>query len=228
MHVGPTRVRGDVVVAALLLTVLIGASGCAQEAPAIGEGAARLAVTGAPAGVQVASVIVTVTSGGGPDLAAFSEPLAGADGSWRAFLTGIPAGPARRFDVVAYDATGAPRYQGAASSDVTAGEVVDVAVMLTDVPSPYVNAAPVIDALWSSRTQVPPGGDVQLGVLAHDPDAGDAIVAGWASSCGTITQPTGATVTWIAPAGVGHCDVRVTVVDTQGASVSAFVTIDVS
>ncbi len=228
MHSRLARTRGGARAVALLLAALLAGAGCAGEAPAAGEGTARLAVSGAPAGVLVASVVVTVTGGGGPDFPAFAEALASADGSWGGYLTGIPAGPARRFEVVAYDAAGAPRYRGAASSDVAASEVVDVAVVLTDAPSPYVNAAPRIDALWTSQTQVTPGGDVQLGVLAHDPDAGDAISVGWTASCGTIAAPAAATVTWTAPAGVGPCDVIVTVTDTRGASVSAFVTIDVS
>ncbi len=229
MHGGSARVRGHALAAALLVAGMIGASGCGGGASAIGEGAARLAVTGAPAGVQVTSAVVTVTSGEGPDFPAFSEALVSADGSWAAYLTGIPAGPARRFDVVAYDAAGAPRYRGAASSDVAAGGVSDVAILLTDAPAaPFQNSAPVIDALWSSQTLVTPGGTVQLGVLAHDSDPGDGLVATWWATCGTLDVPSAMTVTWTAPATTGGCDVGVTVSDASAASVTAFVHLDVS
>lgn len=227
MHSRLARTRGGVRAVALLLAALLAGAGC--SAPAAGEGTARLAVSGAPAGVQVASVVVTVTGGGGPDFPAFAEALASVDGSWGGYLTGIPAGPARRFEVVAYDAAGAARYRGVASSDIEAGAVSDVTILLTDAPAPpFQNSAPVIDALWTSQTLVAPAGTVQLGVLAHDPDPGDSLAARWWATCGTLDVPSATTVTWTAPATTGGCDVGVTVSDATAASVTAFVHLDVS
>jgi hypothetical protein len=77
---------------ALAATVLA----CGPASPP-GEGAARLAVSAAPAGAEIASVTVTVAPGDGPDFAPFVEALSSTETGWEAFVTGIPAGPARRF-----------------------------------------------------------------------------------------------------------------------------------
>lgn len=220
---------GRVRAAALLVAAAVLGAGCAADVPAGGEGAVRLAVSGAAPGVDVAAVIVTVGKGAGPDFPPMVEALGGAGAGWSAFLTGIPAGPARLFDVVAYDASGAARYRGSSSSDVEPGQVAEVAVLLTDAPAaPFQNSAPVIDALWASQTVAAPYGGVQLGVLAHDSDPADVIAVRWWATCGTLDAAAAAAVTWTAPATPGGCDVGVTVSDTSAASVATFVHLDVS
>ena len=91
----------------VLLTILAaGAAGCgmgreAQE----GSGLARVALSAATLSPNVAEVIVTITPGDGPDFPPITAGLTKNADGWSAFITNIPAGPNRLFQVVANDAT---------------------------------------------------------------------------------------------------------------------------
>jgi hypothetical protein len=224
MRDAPRRWRTDgriVLAAAVLLAIAGGCDGGAAPP----TGAARLAIAGTPV-ADVTAVVVTIS---GPDFAPMAEPLAEADGGWSAFVTTIPCGPARRFDAVAYDASGTAVYRGSSASDVAAGAVVDVSILLEASPAgPFDNSAPVIDSFWASQILVPTSGAVQLGIDAHDPDPADVLSYRWDATCGSFDDALAPQVTWTAPAAAAACAVSVTVSDTNGASVTTSVVLDVS
>jgi hypothetical protein len=226
MDRGPKRTREDVIRAAALLLLAAVSASCGRPATPAAHGAARLAIAARAPDPGVTAAVVTI---GGPDFAPFVEPLSDVGTGWSALVTGIPAGPARSFDVVAYDAVGSPLYRGSATSDIAAGAVADVTIILEGAPAPtFGNAAPIIDSFWASQVTVAPGGTVQLGVTAHDPDPGDTITYRWVASCGVLDDALAPVVTWTAPDVVGSCDVSVTVSDASGGSVTTHVTVDAS
>lgn len=217
---GGARGRAAACVIALLAAACSGASD-----PEGGSGAMRLAATGA---TGVAKVVATIGSGDG----AYFPPITlslGEDGpGWTAFVPSVPAGPGRRFELVAYDALDTPLYAGSATSDVAPGAVIGVAVVLQAyaAPPPPLSSAPVITAITASPGLVAPGGDVQLAASAWDPDSGPVRLA-WTAACGAFSDASAATTTWTAPAVEGSCVIAVTASDDGGSSGTVYLRIDV-
>jgi hypothetical protein len=207
---------------------LAGGAGCSGS-DAQRQAAARVAVTTGALSASITQVTVTVSQGDGPAFTPIVAPLSQAGNDWSGFITGIPAGPGRQFDVVALDATGATVAKGTAKAEVRAGGTATVAIVLGQATTgnPYQNNAPVIDYISASETLVKPGASVRLGASAHDPDPTDKISYAWAATCGTIASPSAAAVDWVAPATPGRCQVSVSVTDNRGASVAAYLVIEV-
>ncbi len=184
------------------------------------SGAARLSVSRATLDLSVERVIVTISKGDGPEFPALVTPLTDAGGEFRGFLSDVPAGPGRQFDVVGYDASGAPIARGAGKGDILPGAVASVSVLVEPSSGaiPFTNALPVFDLLAASATEVPPGGAVTLQASARDPDLGGAVAYRWAATCGAFDDPRHPTVTWTAPASEGSCDLSLTVTDGSGGS----------
>jgi hypothetical protein len=204
-------------------------AGCAGNGSDQEGSAARVVVSGRGLSAPIAQVTVTVSQGDGAAFPSIVASLSQVGTDWSGFITGIPAGPGRQFDVVALDAAGATLAKGTAKAEVKAGGVAMVAIVLSQATTgnPYQNNAPVIDYVSASETLVKPGASVRLGASAHDPDPTDTVGYAWVATCGTIANPAAATVEWIAPAAPGSCQVSVSVTDNRGASVAAYLVIEV-
>jgi hypothetical protein len=178
---------------------------------------------------NVAEVDLTVSAGGGPFFEPFTMPLSQAQDSWTVFLTAIPPGPQRQFDVAAYDASHVLVQTGSGRVDVVAGETALVLLTLGSnvPPAPFQNQAPVIDFLTASSASAPPGASVRLGMSAHDPDPLDMVTESWAATCGTLSAAGGSVTTWTAPATYGRCQISATASDDRGATVTLYLAIDV-
>jgi len=203
--------------------------GCERHARE-GTGGARIAIASdALLPSTVAEVVVTVSPGAGPAFTPFSVTLSQTSGGWSGFITGIPAGPQRLFEVSANDASHAQLYAGSARADIVAGASAVVIINLgQSTPGNGVDdAAPVIDYVSASQSAVPPGGKVRLGISAHDPDPLDTVTLQWSASCGTFDATTASVVTWTAPGTAQRCQITATASDNRGASVSLYLTIDV-
>lgn len=206
-------------------------SGCAAVAVPAGEGVARVAVTLPEASAPgVGRVTVTISGGDGTAFPSISLDLSASGASWSGSITGVPAGPGRRFDAVALDADGRTLYSGSARSDIVAGASALVSAWLgAPPPSPYGNSVPVIDFLAVSAVTVTPAGTAWVWASAHDPDAGDVVSYLWTSTCGAFDAPSSAQALWTAPAASGaSCDVAVLVTDGKGGSIAATVTVAVA
>jgi hypothetical protein len=195
-------------------TALVGAAvlaaGCGPGArPALGSASVALS---SPS--SLSRVALTIGPGGGSAFAPISVELSDEGARWAAFVTGVPSGPARQFDVVAYDPAGSAAFRGSVASDVPAdpGGVVIQIVLQPDAAAAGVAVpVPVIDLLWASTAAVAPGGVVTLGVSAHDP-LGGALSYFWQDACGgTFAGSAGASTTWTAPAAPASCPVSVAV-----------------
>jgi hypothetical protein len=227
--------HGQRTILLILAVLLAGGAGCARrsDSPAGGREvgpSGRVSLT-IPASVLlpgIARVDLTVSAGTGPAFAPIDVPLSVSSGGFSGFVTGIPAGPGRRFDVTAYDVGGAVLATGFAIADVLAGETAVVFITLgSPLPNPYRNSAPVIDYLSASRTKTQPGTDVVLNVLAHDPDPADTIAYEWAATCGSIDVPTATRATWTAPSASTTCQLSVTVTDNHSAAVTSYLVVQV-
>jgi hypothetical protein len=210
----------------MVLATIAGCNSDPGQEPAGRQGDATISVSLESVASTVERVTVVVSSGEGPDFAALSFELARVGGGWSGFLTGIPVGAGRRFDVAARDAAGAVIASGWAKSDILPGMTVQVTILLSGPSVPNQNQSPVIDYLSASHSEVGPGAKVSLRVSASDPDPADAITYAWTASCGSVDEPAKTEAVWTAPATAGTCDVTISVSDGK-ASVSAVLVVAV-
>jgi hypothetical protein len=210
--------------AVLLLT----ASGCGKSSAPGATGVARVLVSaGLSAAGNIAKVTVTVSKGAGSDFTPIVADLTRSGDQWSGRLTGIPAGPGRQFDAVAYDASGAQVDSGSATATIDANAAAVVSITLQQPSSDISNAFPVIDSLSQSRDTVAANGTVQLYVAAHDPDPGDTLSYGWTATCGAFDSGSTTNPTWTAPSVLGSCQITITVADNHGAVTRGMMTVKV-
>ncbi len=172
-------------------------------------------------GATAARVTVTVTAGDGPAFPALVAPLSVEDGVFEGWLSDVPAGPGRLFEIAAYDLAGVPIARGTGKGDVVAGAMAAISVIVGPCATPAVAAAvPVLDLLAASATEAAPGGVIVLRASAHDPAASDGVAYRWDATCGTFDDPAAAAVAWTAPASAGRCDLSLTVSAARGGSVT--------
>ena len=95
---------------------------------------------------------------------------------------------------------------------------------------PVDNAAPVIDSLVLSSTNVVPGASIAVEATAHDPNADDTITFAWSASPSSegFSAPSAAATNWTAPSTEGDQTLTLTVTDSHGAATSASVVVYVS
>jgi len=204
-------------------------AGCRSGGRSGSGGAARVAVSAAALSADVAEIIVTVSPGDGPGFTPFQAAMSNSPDGWSAFISGIPVGPGRLFEVAANNAAHQTLYSGSAKTDIVAGSPATVVIMLGgSATNPYQDNAPVIDFVVASQSAVPPSATVRLGISAHDPDPGDVVSFQWAANCGTFDDTTKTSVTWTAPAVAGRCQISATASDNRGASVTVYLAIDVA
>lgn len=211
----------------LMLTLALALlMGC--PASSSGTGSVQLAVSvPQPLVSSVSRVSVTFSAEGAPS---FSVELLAANGSWRGFLSNLPAGNNRTFLAQAFDASGAKLFEGSASGvTLFADQTAWVAVSLqrVDAPPPFQNAAPIIDSLAASSTSVMEGSALTLVASAHDPNAGDRLSYAWTSTAGSFSPSTEATTAWTAPDSAGLQTLTLTVTDPGGLTSRLALTIHV-
>jgi len=218
---------------AFALTLI--AAGCTWRAVPGGDataptGSARARVTLTGSGTStVARVVLTVSPGIGSFFRPVEVDLDGSSGDWTGYVSTIPAGPGRHFDVVALDAGGGPILRGSAVKDIAAGAVASVSIQLVGSSPPFENAVPVIEEVSISGKVVRPGATVDVRVSAHDPDPTDSVSFLWTSTCGAFDAPAHPIVAWTAPALDGTtCNLSITVSDERGASATATLTVAVT
>jgi hypothetical protein len=192
---------------------------------------ARLLVTcGTPAAcAPIDRVTVTVTKGDGSDFPDIVQDLARSGDQWTGRVNDIPAGPGRRFAVVALDKDGKLLFQGEGRSDIEPGAAAVVSVFLNGTESPGpVMSFPVIDSLTMSRTMVAPGRSAKVSVTAHDAGGTGPLTYWWRSSCGSYDDASLASPTWTAPGAEGTCQLSISVANARGATVTASLSITVT
>ena len=217
--------------AAGLVGLLLG--GCGSAA-LVSAGAGKVDLTILPSASVASSVSLvgarlTVSPGSGPAFDPFTVELSSVGGQLGASLSGVPAGQGRQFSIVGYDASAAIVAQGSTVADVAAGVASRIVVVMNPPPGggPSLDA-PIIDQLTLTQSTVAPLGPVELRVSAHATD-GSAVVLAWSADCGTFaSDPTAASVTWIAPATAGSCAVAVTASGSSGVSITAQLSITVA
>ncbi len=203
--------------AILLSTAAVACSGGKKGAP---TGVARVVVQAEPT-CGIERVVLTVSPGDGPAFQPFTTQLSRSGGRWSGRIEGIPAGPDRLFEAIAYGGADEQLLSGSILATIEAGKVAVVTIALhCQAPPPFENAFPVIDGLSYSSQYVAPGGSLQVHVTAHDPD-GDALAFTWRASCGTFDDRYLSGPTWTAPGSIGECTLTVTVSDGRGAAVTA-------
>ncbi|HUM11258.1 MAG TPA: hypothetical protein VLT82_09955 [Myxococcaceae bacterium] len=173
----------------------------------------------------------------GPGMAApVSAELGRTTGSaWTASVTSIPAGPARIFEALAFDASGTLLYQGQTVSDVLAGSTLQLVVILQDPPPPPAPGVPLVSSVEVSPGLVAPSSPVDLRVVAAGSSPSDLLSFAWGATCqnsteqGTFLDGGGASTRWIAPdVQPLNCTLSVRVGGQQGSSVTVYVGVQVS
>jgi hypothetical protein len=242
------RLRGVALLAAVLTTAL--GAGCSgqKSSEKLPSGDAKVGVTlNALQATQIQRMTLTVADGGSaPTFTAITTNLTNNDPvnslTWQAFVSGIPAGTARRFTVQAFDGTNTVIYQGFALSDVTSGGTASVSIILQgNNDGGFQNQLPQIVALSASASTVtvgttPPPSPVTLYFHATDTDPGASLTYSWASSCGgtpfdtatgNVDQTNGNTVHWTAPTSAppSACTLSLVVADSRGGAVHAALTV---
>jgi hypothetical protein len=209
--------------ASLTLTAL--ALGCGVGAsPPAPLGAARISLAGSTL-AGLSRVEVTVGPGDGPGfppLVAQLDPGGAGASAWVGYLSAIPAGPGRRFEVIGTDPSGQVLFSGSAQADVVEGQAVSVVLILAAAAAPPAPVAvPVVDALTASADAVLPAGLVRLSAQAHSTAPAARVTYVWVASCGAYDLPEQAAVVWTAPALEGSCRLSVTMADGQGGAAVA-------
>ena len=191
---------------------------------ATGSAQARVTLDGSAGAVT--RVRITVSAGEGPPFSAISVDLSKSVDGWRGYITGIPVGPGRRFDVVALDTKGATILSGTAATDIVANELAMVMVVLKAPPLSYQAAVPQLDYVTASATSVGPGAQVSVRVAAL---SSLPLTYLWTSTCGAFDAPSAAFATWTAPPQGGiSCVLSITVSDGSGDSVATSFAINVT
>jgi len=221
--------RGTIALAAMASALTIAQSGCTGSMllPRVTSGSARVAIAAQALSSTVASVQVTISAGGGPAFATMVAELTQSNGTWAAYITGIPVGPGREFDIAAYDSSGNKLYAGSGAADITAGAVAAVVITVGAVGTTYSTSAPVIQYVSASATLVAPGGTVQLSASATDADPTATLSYQWVAVCGSFDNSTNPSATWTAPTTPQNCQISVTVTNNSGSAVTAYLVIDV-
>jgi hypothetical protein len=213
--------------ALLLLSLALTLSGCRPEQP---TGSAQLAVT-LPQALASAEAVsrITVTISGA-DMPSMSTELARTGSLWGGVIGNIPTGSNRAFLATAFDSSNTPLFEGSASGvTINANQTTLVAITLQDLtpPPPFSNQAPIIQSVVASPTTVQAGGAVSLQATVTDPNTGDTIAYAWTASAGSYSAATSATTSWTAPATTGIFTLTLTVNDSQGATGSVTLSINV-
>lgn len=203
---------------------------CGSEGD-VGRAQVGLTVGSALQANSIARVTLTINPGMGaplfpPIVSMLTNQDADGGLGWTGSVEGIPAGPLRIFEVDAFDAATPPNllYSGTALSDVAAGSLTTVSMVLQQADPSYTAPTVVIDSLTASGDAVDAGESIQFAVAAHDSEPGVTLSYQWTASCGLVANATSATAMWTAPAGAsdgGSCQVTITVTDSAGSSVSA-------
>ncbi|MEO0077624.1 MAG: hypothetical protein ABIK86_01300 [candidate division WOR-3 bacterium] len=110
--------------------------------------------------------------------------------------------------------------------EVAMAGLVAMAVLLIGTLGCNANHAPILGTITVSTDPCVPGGTVVLSISAADAD-GDPVMFSWAATAGTLSQSTGDSVLWTAPAFAGSATVSVVGNDGKGGSDSAVRTLDV-
>jgi hypothetical protein len=160
---------------------------------------------------------VTVSPGDGSPFPPLVAELASTGEGFDGFLTGVPAGAGRLFEIDAYDQGGTLVARGAGKGDVEAGATAEIAILIQpDAVATVVSAVPVFDLLAASATRVGAGGAVTLQASAHDPASTDRVAYRWTATCGSFDDPTRPSVTWTAPGDFARCDLALAVTSGGG------------
>ncbi|QSQ20996.1 kelch-like protein [Pyxidicoccus parkwayensis] len=217
----------------LMAVVVSSTLGCGSppstEELATGSGSVEFAgsIPQALAGDDVTRVTVTLTATGVP---ATTTTLALSNGTWSGTLYQVPAGTNRTFTAEAFNAEGALRYRGQATSvTITSGQTAVVAITLQsiDTAPPFDNTVPCIDSLVASASTVLPGGTITLKATTHDPDVNDTLAHAWTATGGGFSSTGTTTTTWTAPQTSGTYVLTLTVTDSRGASATVTVSVSV-
>jgi hypothetical protein len=214
----------------LLAILALLATACSRSSdPYARPSDVRVVVRALGGSAQITSMTLTVTKGDGSDFSPIVTNLTESSGQWSRRIS-VPAGAGRLFTVIAYDQGGNAIYTGSGKSDVVAGAVTIVSILLNTNSPLLKNSLPVIDSLAASPTRVLPNGHSHVAVGAHDPDPGDTIAYHWeaAAGCGSFDDPTKADPQWTAPGTEKTCQLSVTVSDSHGAATTAVLAVFVT
>jgi len=217
-----------ITVAAALASAVVACGGASLGSRATGFAQVDAVFTDSVS-AGIARMILTVSAGEGPAFTPITVPLQPSGPAWTVYVTGIPAGPGREFEVTALDAGGAALYQGSGKADVLAGATATVTIHLGGSSPPYGNTVPVLDSVSSSAKTILPGGTVRVRVVAHDEDPAVVLGYAWTASCGSFDLPSSASATWTAPAtDPATCQLTISVADGKGATASATLSVEVT
>lgn len=209
----------------LAAALLLAAASCAPEP----TGSARLVVSlqQAASASAVTRLSVTVSAA---DIPSITTELVSTSGVWGGVIGNIPAGPQRSFIAAAYDGSGTRLFEGSAA-DVTivANDTTLVALTLQEfAPAPpFSNAAPVISSVTATPTELQVGGSVSLSASVSDANTGDTLSYSWTAPRGSFADATSPSTTWTAPSEPGAVTLTLTVSDSQGATSSVSLAVNV-
>lgn len=168
------------------------------------------------------SVIITGPTGGAlttPITVSLQHQVS----QWSGVASRLPVGSGYRFALSATDANGTVLYSGSASGvSIVKGQTAHVVITAQQAnpPSPFANAAPIIDSVIASTARVAPGESISLTANAHDPNAEDTISYTWTAAAGSFSAPSASTTNWTAPSSVGTFPLTLSIRDPHGATVT--------
>ncbi len=195
----------------------------------VGEARISIALTVA----EIDRVTATVTAA---DIYPHIEAeLSVQNGEAAGLIVNIPAGTGRLFTINAYR-SGEIVCTGTALAEILADQRVQVYINLQCTPDPEdlgeaeinggFNFPPRIDSAYADKAQVERGENVNLSLIASDPN-GNPLTYAWIASDGVFTPPDAAATVWTAPGTDGVYTLTATVSDDKGGQASLGVDIEV-
>jgi hypothetical protein len=237
-----SKVSRNLALLATISTIAVASTGCTGGAKPEAGGAAKVGVTvSALSATTIGKMTLTVGPGTGATFTPIVVDLTNQDLvtklTWSAYVQNVPAGTGRTFHIDAFDATVLTKvlYSGDATANIVSGSTANVYMVLQEL-NPIggsTTALPAIDSLTASAATVTvpstPTATVSLTVTAHSPatPANNPLTYLWTASCGTLAAATTTSATWTAPATITApaCQVNVTVTDSKGGAVTAYLAI---
>ncbi|TNE43609.1 MAG: hypothetical protein EP343_32865 [Deltaproteobacteria bacterium] len=218
---------GLMVCLALLSLVLTACGGLKEPSTSVG-GVVVGVSTQALSSDDVTKVVVTIS---GPDISPnIVHSLVKVNNQWQGTIGQIPAGKDRTVRAESFNKKDDKLYESEVKGvTIQKGKTSTVVLLLQQVkpPTPFKNAAPVLQGLTATSNQLGFRETLNLEVKATDPD-GDKLSYSWQATGGSFSKANSSSPIWTSPGkGAGSYTISVQVSDGRGGTTGTSFAVEV-